>query len=625
MCGIVGTFGYVPSREAQARAIGEMSHRGPDAQGSWTEGVCWLGHCRLAILDPGPAGNQPMSNEAGSIRLSYNGEIYNYRQLRNDLTRLGHRFETRTDTEVLLAAYQQWGEECLTRLRGMFALAVWDQPRGRLFLARDRTGKKPLFYRAAGERFSFASEIRALLAVSEEEREVDWEAIGQYLRYGYVPGAGTALRGVRKLPPGHCLTIDLGAPPCVRRYWRLEYHPKVEGRREDWGRELRERLTEAVRLRMVSDVPLGAFLSGGIDSSLVVALMAQSSDRPVQTFSIGFREARFNELAYARRVAKKWQTEHHEFLVEPSAGELLPALVAHLGEPLADASILPTWYLYRLARAHVTVALTGDGGDESFAGYERSRWIWGTEWLRRRPFLAQLAGWTGALIERSPFGRRSTKRIGQLLREVPRPLAERYPRWVTYFSEEERSELYGENLSPHRERWLESLIEEQRDRLGDEEVETAIAVDIESYLPDDLLFKVDVATMAHSLEARSPFLDQEVMELAARLPAHWKLGWSGTKPFLRQSLGDLLPREIWDRPKMGFGIPLAEWFRGAWREMLGDTLLGRSGSLVRRSAVERLIGEHLTRQADHSFRLWNLLVLEHWLDWIRQTPRHRLG
>lgn len=566
-----------------------------------------------------------MSNEDGAIQLSFNGEIYNYRQLRNELTRLGYRFQTETDTEVLLVAYQHWGEACLTRLRGMFALAIWDRPRGRLFLARDRLGKKPLFYRVSGERFSFASEIRALLALSEGEREVDWESIGQYLRLGYVPGPATAIGGIRKLLPGHSLTIDVGGSPSVRRYWRLQYHPKVEGSREEWGEALREKLGEAVRLRMISDVPLGAFLSGGIDSSLVVALMAQSSDRPVQTFSIGFREARFNELAYARRVAEKWQTEHHEFYVEPSAGEILPSLVAHLGEPLADASILPTWYLSRLARAHVTVALTGDGGDESFAGYERYRLIWGTEWLRRRSSLAQLASRTGALIEGGPFVRGKGKRIGQLLREVPRPLAERYPRWVTYFSEQEQRELYGENLPPQGERWLESLIEEQRGRLGNEEVETAIAVDLETYLPDDLLFKVDVATMAHSLEARSPFLDQEVVELAARLPAHWKLGWRGPKPFLRQSLGDLLPREIWERPKMGFGIPLAEWFRGAWREMLCDTLLGRAGSLVRRGAVERLIGEHLTRQADHSFRLWNLLVLEHWLDWIRQTPCHRLG
>ena len=621
MCGIVGTLGYIPSREAQAHAIGGMIHRGPDAQGSYANGVCWLGHCRLAILDTGPAGNQPMSNDAGSIHLSYNGEIYNYRQVRNDLSQLGYRFQTGTDTEVLLAAYQQWGEECLSRLRGMFALAFWDQPRRRLFLARDRTGKKPLFYRVLAGRFSFASEIRSLLALSKGDREVDWGAIGQYLRYGYVPGGGTAIDGIRKLPPGHCLTIDLGGSPSVRRYWRLEYHPKIEGRREDRGRELREKLTESVRLRMVCDVPLGAFLSGGIDSSLIVALMAQSSSRPVQTFSIGFREARFNELGYARLVAQKWKTEHHEFNVEPSGGEILPSLVAHLGEPLADASILPTWYLSQLARKHVTVALTGDGGDESFAGYERYRWIWGTEWLRRRPSLAQLVSRMGTLIERGPFGRGKVQRIAHLLGEVPRPLVARYPRWVTYFSEKERWKLYGERISTRSERWLESLIEEQQNRLGGDGVETGMAVDIESYLPDDLLCKVDTATMAHSLEARSPFLDHEVMELAARLPVDWKLGWKGPKPFLTQFLGDLLPPEVRHRRKMGFGIPLAEWFRGDWREMLCDTLLGRRDSPLDRGVAERLIGEHLTRTADHSFRLWSLLVLEHWLDWIRQAPR----
>lgn len=562
-----------------------------------------------------------MSSEDGTIHLIFNGEIYNYLQLRDELIKQGYQFLTGTDTEVLLAAYQQWGEGCLSRLRGMFALAFWDQPRRRLFLARDRTGKKPLYYRVSGGRFSFASEIRALLALSEGGREVDWQAIGQYLRYGYVPGAGTTIAGVRKLPPGHCLTLDAGGSPTVRRYWRLEYHPKVEGRREDWGRELREKLTEAVRLRMVSDVPLGAFLSGGIDSSLIVALMAQASARPVQTFSIGFREASFNELGYARLVAQKWETEHHEFYVEPSGAEILPSLVAHLGEPLADASILPTWYLSQLAREHVTVALTGDGGDESFAGYERYRWIWATEWLRRRPSLAQLIGRMGTLLEQSPFGSGKVQRIGQFLHEVPRPLSASYPRWVTYFSEEERWDLYGERISPCSERWLELLIEEQQNRLREGEVETAMAVDIESYLPDDLLCKVDTATMAHSLEARSPFLDQEVMALAARLPPEWKLGWSGAKPFLQLSLGDLLPREIWHRSKMGFGIPLGEWFRGAWREMLCDTLLSGADSLPRRSVSERLIREHLTGKADHSFRLWNLLVLAYWFDWIGQAPR----
>lgn len=620
MCGIVGTFGYLPSPELQLRAIGEMIHRGPDAQASLTAGSCWLGHCRLAVLDLRPSGNQPMSNKAGTIHISYNGEIYNYRDLRSDLSGFGYRFQTETDTEVLLAAYQHWGERCLARLRGMFALAIWDQSRRRLFLARDRTGKKPLFYRASPGRLSFASEIQALLTLGEGERQVDWQAIGQYLRYGYVPGDGTAISGIKKLLPGHFLTIDVGGSPIVQRYWRLEYHPKVVGGREDWGRELREKLTEAVRLRMVSDVPLGAFLSGGIDSSLVVALMAQSSDRPIQTFSIGFREARFNELGYARRVAEKWRTEHHEFYVEPSRGEILPSLIAHLGEPLADASILPTWYLSQLARKHVTVALTGDGGDESFAGYERYRWIWLTEKLRRRPLLAHLASQAGRLIERGPLLSGKVRRLGRLFREVPLPLEAGYPRWVTYFSQDERTALFGKNLPPPDEQWLESMIREQQLRLGEDGAETAIAVDIESYLPGDLLFKLDTATMAHSLEARCPFLDHELMEMAARLPFTWKLGSRGTKLFLKQSLGDLLPREVRDRSKMGFGLPLAEWFRGAWREMLCDTLLRSRYNPLHRPTVEGLIQEHLTGQADHSYRLWNLLVLEQWLCWIHEGP-----
>ncbi len=375
MCGIFGEVGYRGGAgRATERALSAMRHRGPDASGEWSDGLCALGHRRLAIIDLSEAGRQPLSNEDGTVWVTFNGEIYNFADLRKELEGAGHRFRTRTDTEVIVHAYEQWGTACVKRFRGMFAFAVWDQPRRRLFLARDRLGKKPVFYTRQPDRFLFASELQGLLADPDIPCDVDIAAIDTYLSYGYIPSPASAFLGIAKLPPAHWLTLDLatGEPEIrVERYWTLAYGPKLVLSEAEACEAFREKLTEAVRLRMVSDVPLGAFLSGGIDSSIIVGLMAGLSDRPVRTFSIGFEEAAFNELDHAQRVAERWGTEHHPLVIRADAAAVLGPLVRHFGEPYADSSAIPTYYVSQITRQNVTVALNGDGADESFAGYDR--------------------------------------------------------------------------------------------------------------------------------------------------------------------------------------------------------------------------------------------------------------
>lgn len=590
--------------------IEAMAHRGPDADGVWRDGQCSLGHRRLSIIDLSEAGRQPMANDDGSIQITFNGEIYNFQQLRHDLEGLGHRFRTRTDTEAIIRAYEQWGDGCLSRLRGMFAFGIWDARKRRLLLARDRVGKKPLFYARFDGRFYFASELQGLLACREIPREVEPRAIDQYLGYGYIPAPLTGFKGIYKLPPAHYLVLEDGGEPRVERYWSLSYLPKLEMSEAEAIEALREKLTEAVRLRMVSDVPLGAFLSGGIDSSIVVGLMAGLSDRPVKTFSIGFKEAAYNELDHARRIAEKWGTEHHEFIVEPNALEILPMLVRHYGEPYADSSAIPTFYVSQMTRRHVTVALNGDGGDESFAGYERYLGNYIAERINRVPGAAMVSGMLGRLIPDSIDPKSRLRQARRFLQVAAAPMAERYPRWLTFFTEEQKRDLYLPDFAASVDGWLSGLFEELPDL---DPVDAAMAVDVVSYLPYDLLVKVDITSMANSLEARSPFLDHEVMELAARLPIGIKMRGREAKYLLKRAFADLLPVENVRRRKMGFGVPVGEWFRGPLREMLMDTLLSSGAGYFRREAVEKLIRDHVERRADHAFVLWNLLMLECWV------------
>ncbi len=629
MCGIAGIISQAGGlNERQLRLMVDAQvHRGPDASGVWSDGVCALGHRRLAIIDLSEAGRQPMSNAAASIWITFNGEIYNFQQLRKELESKGYRFHTRTDTEVIIYAYEEWGVDCLAKLRGMFAFGIWDSKERRLFLARDRVGKKPLFYTQAGGRFLFASELQGLLSCPDVSREAHLPSIDSYLTYGYVPAPDTAFRGIYKLPPAHYLTLDVKLESFesrTERYWSLSYLPKQQMKEEEAREALREKLNEAVRLRMISDVPLGAFLSGGIDSSIVVGLMANLSDRPVKTFSIGFKEAQYNELDHARRVAERWNTEHHEFVVEPDALAILPKLVRHYGEPYADSSAVPTFYVSQMTREHVTVALNGDGGDESFAGYERYLGNYIAEQMQAAPGLAWAAKTLSRMLPDSIDPKSRTRQARRFLSVATQPMAQRYPRWLTFFHAEAKAQLYNDDFVSYlgslangrgdglKDGWLSKLF---KDLPKLHPIDAAMAVDIESYLPYDLLVKVDITTMANSLEARSPFLDHEVMEFAARLPVEIKTRGRRLKYFLKRTFADLLPRENVNRRKMGFGVPVGQWFRGPLKELLNDALISRS-SVTRRyfreDEIKRLINEHLESRADYSFQLWNLLMLELW-------------
>ncbi|MEP7272128.1 MAG: asparagine synthase (glutamine-hydrolyzing) [Acidobacteriota bacterium] len=623
MCGIAGIISERAGDDGQARIvpmIDALAHRGPDASGVWSDSHCTLGHRRLAIIDLSPAGRQPLTNEDDTIWITFNGEIYNFQALRDDLESRGHTFRTRTDTEAIVHAYEEWGTDCVKHLRGMFAFGIWDQPKRRLFLARDRVGKKPLFYARSNGRFLFASELQGLLANRNLPREVDREAIDSYLSWGYIPAPKTGFRGIRKLPPAHWLTFEEtpnGWVEKVERYWSLEYQPKQVLREEEAVEALREKLKEAVRLRMISDVPLGAFLSGGIDSSIVVGLMAQLSDRPVKTFSIGFKQAEWDETAHAERIAKLWGTDHHQYVVEPKALEILPLLVRHYGEPYADSSAVPTFYVSQLTRAEVTVALNGDGGDESFAGYERYLGNRLAERVRSVPGSGWIAKELTRLLPASSHPKSRTTQARRFLAVATAAMPERYARWIGYFGREAKDELLTNEFKASLngsdpEGWMAALFAAAE---GCDPVDAAMAVDIESYLPYDLLVKVDITSMANSLEARSPFLDHEVMEFAARLPVNLKLRGRESKYLLKRAFRDLLPVENVARRKMGFGVPVGEWFRNELRELLRDALLSDEAAArgyFDREAVAKLVNEHLEGKVDYSGKLWNLMMLELW-------------
>ena len=619
MCGIAGQVRRDQPVDAGLieRMCAAIEHRGPDSRGTFVHEGVGLGIQRLRIIDL-ETGDQPIFNEDRSVVVVLNGEIYNFPELRRDLTRSGHTFRTRTDTEVIVHLYEEHGPDCVRLLHGMFAFALWDERAQMLMLARDRVGKKPLFYSHRDGTLTFASELQGLLQDDEIPRTLDHRALDCYYAYQYIPAPLSAFQAVRKVPPATVLTFRGGRIE-QDRYWRLRYTPKlaVSDRRE-LHEQIRTTIDAAVKRRMISDVPLGAFLSGGIDSSAVVAAMARHSSGPVKTFSIGFEQEQFNELPYARAIAERFGTDHEEFVVQPSAIEILPKIVRHYGEPFADASAIPSFYLAALTRRHVTVALNGDGGDESFAGYNRYVGNSVADRLAALPSSAQRG--IAALAKRMPPSRdpRSTRmrirRLGRLLAMTP---AERYAGYMSYFDPSQRNELYtpeygqmiGESLAP-------GIIERPWGMAsGSDVIDVMLETDVETYLPGDLLVKMDIATMAHSLEARSPLLDHEVMELAASIPANLKLHGMGKKVVLRDALEAWLPRDHLDRPKMGFGVPIDEWFRHELRGYVSDVLLdpGTLGrGYFRRDYVEGMLSRHFDGREDNSPRMWALLVAELW-------------
>jgi asparagine synthase (glutamine-hydrolysing) len=633
MCGICGAAWTEPARAlAQSdleAMVARLKHRGPDDSGVYRDAHAALGFRRLSIVDLA-GGHQPLSNEDGSIWTVFNGEIYNFPSLRRRLEARGHRLRSAGDTEVLVHLYEDEGPDFFTLLRGMFALAIWDAPRRRLVLGRDRLGQKPLVYHVDGFRIVFASELKGLLALAESDlpRRLDPQALDRYMTYGYVPHPATILEDVYKLPPAHYAVWHEGRLS-LERYWNPDWSAEVDRPPHEDVEQLRATLSDAVREQLVADVPLGAFLSGGVDSTVIVGLMQQASSQPVKTFSIGFPDPAFDESHYAELAARQLATDHHAFMVEPHAWEALPKLAWQFDEPFADSSALPTWCVAQETCHHVTVALTGDAGDELFAGYDRYRALALAGMLDRLP--PGPRGWLGGSVARVlPASARAKTRLRQVrrwLEGVGEGLDARYLRWISLFDEPSRAALYADGFV---DRLVASSTRDSTTADPSTILSRALAVaptrdpvtramiaDLLTYLPGDLLFKVDMASMAHSLECRSPFLDHRVVELALAMPLRRKLRLrqGRSKVVLKQAFADLLPLPIRTRPKMGFGVPIDRWFRGVLREELRAVLLDPAAlgrGLFRAEAVTTLIDEHIEGRRDHAYRLWALLMLELW-------------
>ncbi len=596
-----------------------IRHRGPDDDGSYFSDGVGLAMRRLAIIDL-KSGQQPIHNQDGTAWIVFNGEIYNYRELRQQLEKLGHEFYTDSDTEAIVHAYDQYGTDCPKYLRGMFAFAIWDERTKTLFLARDRVGKKPLLYAELDGELVFGSEFTALLQHPRISRDVDVEAIHHYLSFICVPAPLTAYRAIRKLEPGHWL-LWRGGEIKTERYWQLDFSKKVSLDEEEAGERVVELLREAVRVRLMSEVPLGAFLSGGIDSSAVVALMAQESSEKIKTFSIGFDEQDFSELHHARRVAEHVGADHHEFIVRPDAMEVLPTLVEHYGEPFADSSAIPSYYVSKETRAFVTVALNGDGGDECFAGYERYAAMNIAQKYAQLPGALRNGVISNVVNALPGFDTRQNplRKARRFVAAASLPPVERYLRWVSSFDEAAKQNLYAEGFRQQTAKFrTASILEPWFGKAnGAGIVDAALLTDTMTYLPNDLLVKMDIASMTVSLEARSPFLDHHLMEFAASLPEKLKLRRLTTKYLLKRVLKRLVPAENLNRSKMGFGVPIGHWFRGAMQPFLRETLLSEKAlgrGLFKPEMVRQLIDSHVSVKADHSHRLWTLLMLELWFE-----------
>jgi asparagine synthase (glutamine-hydrolysing) len=624
MCGIAGFAESSPrrgwSRDSDAaedarlrlRAMcAAIRHRGPDDEGIHVESGVALGMRRLSIIDLA-TGQQPIHNEDGSVWVVFNGEIYNYANLRHELEGLGHQFYTASDTETIVHAYDEWGEAAFGRLRGMFGIALWDRREGALLLVRDRVGIKPLHYAIDSGRIYFGSEIKSILASGDLTPRIEPGALDHYLSFLYTPRDGSIFAGVRKLPPGHLLRWQNGHAQ-VRQYWELPAGELIPGTEGEAIESLRAVLQDAVRSHLMSEVPLGAFLSGGVDSSLVVGLMAQASSQPVRTFSIGFDDPRYDELEHARTVARHFATDHHEFIVRPDALSIIDDVIGHFDEPFGDSSAIPTWYVSELARRHVTVVLSGDGGDELFGGYDRY-------FPHRR--VAAFDRWAvpGSRAVASmvwPWLPHGTKGKN-FLRTVARDERGRYLDQIGYFQRDQKEAL---------------LTSDVRRLIGDADAEASLGrhfarlkalpwhgqmmhFDFETYLPEDILTKVDRMSMAHSIESRVPLLDNEVVEFAARLPADLKIRNGRRKHILKEAAAQMVPPEILARPKRGFEVPVGAWFRGAGlRELFSDVLLStrtRQRGYFEPRFIERLVDEHVTGRREHTLRLWSLLVFELW-------------
>lgn len=631
MCGITGAVWQESATAIDPEQIAKMTeslaHRGPDDSQCWIDtshhdaygrniGVA-LGFRRLSIIDLQGA-RQPMANEDGTLRMVFNGEIYNYQTLRRRLEGTGHRFATQGDGESILHLYEDLGTDCFAHLNGMFAVAIWDPRHNRMVLARDRVGQKPLYYAVHNGRLVFGSELKALAAVPGVCNEIDPAAIDEFLTYQYVPHPGTIWKGVRKLAPGHFAIFENGQIS-VHRYWNFDPSFERPMRPAEARQQLCELLTDSVRLRMRSDVPLGSFLSGGVDSSLITAIAQSISDQPVRTFSIGFPVSDFDETVYAAEVAKHLGTAHQRFEVTPSGVDVIDQLVWHYDEPFGDSSAVPTYYLSQLTRQEVTVALSGDGGDELFAGYDRYRALWLSSRLLKLFPIHKFPGIS--LVQRLPDSDRQRslpRRAKRFLEALGQPTAMRYLNWLQIFPESLRASLYSDDFvsSLPGDDPFEFLNAAWARSEGRDVVTRASMADLLTYLPCDLMHKVDIASMAHGLEVRQPMLDYRVVELAAAMPVRLKFRGRRGKLILQDSFGSMIPASIFRRKKMGFGIPIGGWFRNELKPLVHETLLAsdaRISAYFRPEVVAELVRSHEASQHNHGYRLWNLLILEKWL------------
>jgi asparagine synthase (glutamine-hydrolysing) len=618
MCGIAGFIDASHNHDDASLLINAMCqiirHRGPDEQGVWVGNGVALGMRRLAIIDRS-FGHQPIFNEDESVLVVFNGEIYNYRDLQKELQQRRHRFRTNSDTEVIVHAYEEWGDDCVKHLRGMFTFALWDRKRGRLLAARDRFGKKPFNYYWNGQQFIFGSEIKSILQAGIP-REINPIALDEYLTYRYVPTPHTIFQGVLKLPAAHTLTYENGVVD-IKPYWELPFTPTNQDDEATAVERIGALLRESVQIRLMSEVPLGAFLSGGIDSSLVVGLMSQTMSQPVKTFSIGFEEEDYSELPYARQIAQHFGTEHHEFLVRPDLISILPDLVWAYDEPFADVSMLPTYYVSKMAREHVTVVLTGDGGDEIFGGYTPYRREY---WIKRIPPFARFILRYGSSL--MPNGMRGKNRLSSLLSDP----AFRSVQGTATFRNTSRLLMYSHDYYDHVHEHdpLERQLSEYRAASHLDITTQMQRVDARFYLADDILVKVDKASMINSLETRAPMLDQYLAEYVSSLPSTLRIRNGVLKYLLKKVAADLLPSEILARPKKGFGVPIEHWFRGDLTGYAYDWLTSSQASqrgIFRPQFIQNLLKVHRrTRSVNYSEAIWTLLCLEHWFRIYMDSP-----
>ena len=626
MCGITGKISFT-SNEVAKDAIAAMNsaiaHRGPDDTGIYISPnkKVGLGHQRLSIIDLSSAGHQPM-RYMDRYEIVFNGEIYNFQEKREELKKRGYQFASNTDTEVIMALYDAYKEKCVDHLRGMFSFVIYDEHDETIFCVRDRIGKKPFKYYFDDNVFLFASELKAILTQKEYTKEPDYIAIHHYLTLQYCPAPLTGFKNIKKLESAHYLFIDLKTKKVTKkRYWKLDYSEKLDLSEKEWQKKIFEKLQESINIRMISDVPIGAFLSGGIDSSAVVAMMAHNSSQPIKTFSIGFKEEKYNELPYARMIANKFKTNHTEFIVKPDAIKVLPMLVRQYEEPYADSSALPTYYVSKLTREHVTVALNGDGGDENFGGYNSYRFykitLFYDQYFKyvHRFILVPIVTFFAKNIKNDFLYKLS--RLVSILSQSP---SKRFTSFMCHFTNEMKSSLYTEHMksiTAHADTF-DLLPKKSDESEASDPMDKVFYTDINSYLADDLMPKVDIASMSVSLEARSPFLDHEFMELTSKIPSNLKIkGFNQKKYILKKCLERIIPHEILYRKKMGFGIPLDAWFRNELQEYVHETLLSEKSiarGIFKKEEIEKILEDHTSRRRNLGYYLWNLLTLELWFE-----------